>query len=144
MFCDPYSKIIDLDQTLSHRTMNRLNNLCILNMRNLHSLLILKYLPFLHNSTYFQFCAVNFHDSKFFRKLTMWCNCLFKKKIPNTLILVVYKNNYLLQFWILIIRGHPVVRVVAKPPTRGWARYEHFLNLSPFSSGFSHLSSNFP
>ena len=39
-----------------------------------------KNLPFLRNSTYFQFCAVDFHDSKFVRTLVIWCNCLFKNK----------------------------------------------------------------
>ena len=33
--------------------------------------IIVKMLPSLHNSIYFQICAVNFHNSKFFRKLTI-------------------------------------------------------------------------
>ena len=62
MFLDPYSEKIDLETTLSHRVMNRLNNLWIPNIRSWHSLLILKYLPFLNNSTYFHLCAVDFHN----------------------------------------------------------------------------------
>ena len=38
MFSDPYSKIIDSDITLSHRTMNRLNKLWSPNGRNWHTL----------------------------------------------------------------------------------------------------------
>ena len=41
VFFDPYSKIIDSDTTLSHRTINSLNNSWSSNVRNWHTLLML-------------------------------------------------------------------------------------------------------
>ena len=53
------------------------------------------------NSTYFQFCAVDFHNSKFFRRLTIWCTCVLKINIKYA-HLNGLENNEIVQFWILI------------------------------------------
>ena len=80
IFFDLYSKIIDSDTTLSHRAINRLNDFIKSKCTLLVQFTFTEILPFLHNSTYFQFSAIDFHDLVFFKKPAKWCNCLCKNK----------------------------------------------------------------